>query len=87
MPPLVVVFKIDGCRQYLFIQLQCSVDDETFMAHINVASSFSHSHFDEEIGEEEEQFVVDEHDEGMIEPSRGRTANYTMKEDMLFCQT
>jgi hypothetical protein len=55
------------------------------MAHMNVCSSFSHSLFDEEIGEEEEEFVVDEHGEGMIEPPRGRTANYTMEEDMLLC--
>jgi hypothetical protein len=71
----------------VLIQLQCSVDDETFMAHMNAGSSFSHSHFDEEIGEEE-GYVVDEHGEGMIELSRGgRTANYTMEEDRLLCRT
>jgi hypothetical protein len=46
------------------------------MAHMNVGSYVSHSHFDEEIEEEEEECVVDEHGEGMIEPPRGgRTAN------------
>jgi hypothetical protein len=55
---------------------------------MNVGSSFSHSNFDEEIGEEEEEYVVDEHGEGLIEPPRGgRTANYTMEEDRLLCQT
>ena len=41
----------------VFIQLQCSVDDETFMAQMNVGSSFAHSHLDEEDGEEDDDFV------------------------------
>jgi hypothetical protein len=36
------------------IPLQCSVDDETFMDTMNVGSSFSQAHVEQEIAEEEE---------------------------------
>jgi hypothetical protein len=42
------------------------------MDTMNVGSSFSHAHVDQEIGEEEE-FDVDEDTEGLIGASRGRT--------------
>jgi hypothetical protein len=72
----------------VFIQLQCSVDDGTFMAHMKCWLFFLTLHLDDQNGEEEEEeFVVDEHDEGLIEPPRGRTARYTMEEDKLLCQT
>jgi hypothetical protein len=48
------------------------------MDTMNVGSSFSHVHVDQEIGEEEEEFDVDEDGEGLIGASRGRTWNYTM---------
>jgi hypothetical protein len=67
--------------------LQCSVNDATFMDTMNVESSFSHAHANQEIAEEEE-FDVDEEGEGLIGARQGgRSANYTMAEDKLLCKT
>jgi hypothetical protein len=46
------------------IALQSSVDDETFMDTMNVRSSFSQTHMDKEIAEEEE-FNVDKKGKGL----------------------
>jgi hypothetical protein len=59
------------------IPLQCIVDDETFMNQMNVGSSFSQVHVEQEIAEEE--FDVDEEEEGLIGARQGdRTANYAI---------
>jgi hypothetical protein len=51
------------------------------MDTMNVSSSFSHAHVNQEIGEEEE-FDVDEDSEGLIGVPKGRAENYTMVEDL-----
>jgi hypothetical protein len=57
------------------------------MDTMNVGSSFSHAHVNQEIAKEEE-FDVDEKGEGLIGARQGgRTANYTMAEDKLLCKT
>jgi hypothetical protein len=56
------------------------------MDTMNVGSSFSHTHVDQEIGKKE--FDVDEDGEGLIGACQGgRTGNYTMTEDRLLCKT
>nr|XP_051220971.1 uncharacterized protein LOC127339126 [Lolium perenne] len=61
------------------------VDDAIFMETMNVGSSFMH---DEAADGEEEYEDVDEEGEGLIEPRPpGRSANYTIAEDKLFCKT
>jgi hypothetical protein len=57
------------------------------MDTMNVGSSFSYVHVDQEVGEGEEEFDVDEDGEGLIGASRGRTGKYTMAEDRLLCNT
>jgi hypothetical protein len=53
---------------------------------MNIGSSFSHAHVNQEIAEEE--FDVDEEGEGLIGAHQGgRSANYTMAEDKLLCKT
>jgi hypothetical protein len=70
-----------------YILLQCNVDHATFMDTMNVGSSFSHAHVNQEIAEEEE-FNVDDEGEGLIgERQGGRSTNYTMAEDKLLCKT
>jgi hypothetical protein len=67
--------------------LQCSVDDAIFMDAMNVGSSYSHAHANEEIVEEKE-YDVDEEGEGLIGARHtGRSANYTIAEDKLLCKT
>ena len=68
----------------MVIQLHCSVDDETFMAQMNVdvGSSFAAEHGNGGDGEEEE-YAVDEHGEGLIEPPVGRTVNYNTDEEIV----
>jgi hypothetical protein len=70
----------------VFIQLQCSVDNENNMDAMNVGSSFSHTYVDQENGEED-VFELHEDGEGLIEAPGGRTANYTIVEDRLLCNT
>jgi hypothetical protein len=57
------------------------------MDTMNVESSFSHAHVNQEIAEEEE-FDVDEEGERLIGARQGgRSANYTMAEYKLLCKT
>jgi hypothetical protein len=57
------------------------------MDAMNIGSSFSHAHTNEEIVEEEE-YDVDEEGEGLIGARHtGRSANYTIAEDKLLCKT
>jgi hypothetical protein len=57
------------------------------MDTMNVGSSFSHAHANEEIVQEEE-YDVDEEGEGLIGSCHtGRSANYTIAKDNLLCKT
>jgi hypothetical protein len=57
------------------------------MDTMNVGSSFSHAHVNQEIFEERE-FDVDEEGEGSTGARQaGRTVNYTMVKDKLLCKT
>jgi hypothetical protein len=57
------------------------------MDAVNVGSSFSHAHANEEIVEEEE-YDVDEEGEGLFGACHtGRSANYTISEDKFLSKT
>ena len=56
---------------------------------MNVGSSFSQAYVDEENGYEEdekEELEVDKQGEGIVAP-KGRSANFTVEEDVLLCKT
>jgi hypothetical protein len=55
------------------------------MDTMNVSSS--NNYVEEEEEEEDEEETFDEEGEGLIEPTKGRSANYTVAEDVLLCKT
>jgi hypothetical protein len=69
------------------VLLQCSANAATFMDTMNVGSSFSRTHVNQENAKGGE-FDVDEKVEGLIGARQGgRTTNYTIAEDKLVCKT
>ena len=54
--------------------------------NVDVGSSFAAEHGNGGDGEEEEEYAVDEHGEGLIELLVGRTVNYSADEDRLLCR-
>jgi hypothetical protein len=64
------------------------MDDETFMANMNVNSSHSQEYWSQYGAPQphKEDDELDEDGEGLMDGPRGRAANYTMEEDQLLCK-